>query len=39
MKPIHKVLATIAAIALMAGAVAAQKMQINGAGATFPYPI
>src|SRR5262245_23137644 len=39
MKPMHKVLATIAAVAVMAGAVAAQTMQINGAGATFPYPI
>lgn len=39
MKPIHKVLATIAAVAIMAGAVAAQTIQINGAGATFPYPI
>ncbi|MGB7220123.1 MAG: phosphate ABC transporter substrate-binding protein PstS [Vicinamibacterales bacterium] len=39
MKPIHKVLATIAAVVVMAGAVAAQTIQINGAGATFPYPI
>jgi phosphate transport system substrate-binding protein len=39
MKPIHRALVTIAAIAVMAGAVAAQTMQINGAGATFPFPI
>src|SRR3989304_4020997 len=39
MKPIQKVLATIAAIAVMVGAVAAQTMKITGAGATFPYPI
>src|SRR5262245_15289653 len=35
-----KVFATIACASVLAAAVAAQqKMQINGAGATFPYPI
>ena len=37
MRPPHKVGATVAAFALLAGSVAAQT--INGAGATFPYPI
>ncbi len=39
MKPMHRVLATIAVVAVMVGAVAAQTMKINGAGATFPNPI
>src|SRR5712671_5702228 len=39
MKPIHKAFATIAAVAVLTGAVAAQTIQINGAGATFPNPI
>src|SRR5476649_277143 len=35
-----KVIASIAAIAVCAGVtLAAQTIQINGAGATFPYPI
>src|SRR5476651_824665 len=40
MKAVHKALGVFAAVVLLAGVVAAQqKMQINGAGATFPYPI
>ena len=39
MKPIHKVLASIFAVAALTGALAAQTIQINGAGATFPNPI
>jgi phosphate transport system substrate-binding protein len=37
MKPPHKAVATVAALALMVCGAAAQA--INGAGATFPYPI
>jgi phosphate transport system substrate-binding protein len=39
MKPIHNVLATMVAVGVLTGAVAAQTIQINGAGATFPNPI
>jgi phosphate transport system substrate-binding protein len=40
MKVMKKVLATSAAVALLVGGAAAQqKIQINGAGATFPNPI
>src|SRR6188474_2552643 len=37
---VRKLLAVVAAVAALATGVAAQqKVQINGAGATFPYPI
>src|SRR5258708_36350172 len=40
MKVVHKTITSAACvIALVAGVVAQQKIQINGAGATFPYPI
>jgi phosphate transport system substrate-binding protein len=39
MRPIQKALAALAAVVVLAGGVAAQNMTINGAGATFPYPI
>jgi phosphate transport system substrate-binding protein len=40
MKAIHKIAAVaVVASALVAGVVAQQTIQINGAGATFPYPI
>src|SRR5713101_5755462 len=39
MRTIDKTLAALACTALLVGGVAAQTMQINGAGATFPYPI
>src|SRR5437667_867284 len=39
MKAMHKALAVLAAVVLLVGAAMAQTMQINGAGATFPYPI
>src|ERR1700709_1381269 len=40
MKSIRTLAAVMAGIAALAAGVAAQqKMQINGAGATFPYPI
>src|SRR6266513_827895 len=40
MKITYKAIATLAAAALVVGGAAAQqKIQINGAGATFPYPI
>ena len=39
MKTVHKTLATMAGVILLIGGAAAQKIQINGAGATFPYPI
>src|SRR5881628_1937880 len=40
MKTIHTACAAVAGVALLvAGAAAQQKMQINGAGATFPLPI
>jgi phosphate transport system substrate-binding protein len=34
-----KILAGVACVAALGASVAAQKIQINGAGATFPYPI
>src|SRR5438874_3749957 len=34
-----KLLATAACIGVLVGGAAAQTIQINGAGATFPYPI
>src|SRR5580765_5211124 len=40
MNAIHKLtIAAATASALVVGAAAQQKIQINGAGATFPYPI
>src|SRR5437867_5879763 len=39
MKTTDKMLATLAGLALLVAAVAAQRVQINGAGATFPTPI
>src|SRR4029077_9126183 len=39
MRFVHNVLATAAAAVLLVCAGAAQSGQINGAGATFPYPI
>src|ERR1700681_629324 len=36
---IRKILNAALALALMAGAASAQQILINGAGATFPYPI
>ncbi|HKB09146.1 MAG TPA: phosphate ABC transporter substrate-binding protein PstS [Vicinamibacterales bacterium] len=39
MKTIHQTFVTLAGVALIGGAVAAQAIQINGAGATFPNPI
>ena len=40
MKAMHKALAVFAGVAgLVAAVTAQQKVQINGAGATFPYPI
>jgi phosphate transport system substrate-binding protein len=39
MKPMHKVLAVVACATALVAGVAAQNVQINGAGATFPYPI
>ena len=39
MKTVNKAVATVAGVVLLVGVVAAQTMQINGAGATFPYPI
>ena len=37
---VRKLLAVVAGVAALATGVAAQqKVQINGAGATFPYPI
>ena len=39
MKGTHKLLATLGAGALMVAGAAAQTIQINGAGATFPFPI
>src|SRR6185295_166804 len=35
----HKALASAGAVVLLIGGAAAQTIQINGAGATFPYPI
>jgi phosphate transport system substrate-binding protein len=39
MNSVTKGLAAIACVAALGAGVAAQKIQINGAGATFPYPI
>jgi phosphate transport system substrate-binding protein len=39
MRTIFKSVAALAGAAAMVAGVAAQKVQINGAGATFPYPI
>ena len=40
MKTMHKVLASVAGVLLLVcGGAAQQTIQINGAGATFPYPI
>src|SRR5213594_4852937 len=40
MKIMHKMLASLTGVVLLVcGAAAQQKMQINGAGATFPFPI
>jgi phosphate transport system substrate-binding protein len=39
MKNMHKILAGALGAALLVVGVAAQTMKINGAGATFPYPI
>ena len=39
MKTVNKVVATVVGAVVLVGVVAAQTMQINGAGATFPYPI
>jgi phosphate transport system substrate-binding protein len=39
MKAGQRVLATLAAVALLGVGAAAQTVRINGAGATFPYPI
>jgi len=38
-RTIHRVLAGLGGVVLLVGAAAAQTIQINGAGATFPYPI
>src|SRR5262245_66348984 len=39
MKTMNRMLVTLAGLALLVSAVAAQAIQINGAGATFPNPI
>jgi phosphate transport system substrate-binding protein len=39
MSSIHKIAVTAACVSAFSVAVLAQKVQINGAGATFPYPI
>ena len=40
MKTMHKVLAILAGVVVLVADIAAQqKIQINGAGATLPYPI
>jgi len=39
MKTMQKVLATVAGVLMLVAAMAAQKTQITGAGATFPNPI
>ena len=39
MKTVHNTLAALAGVVLLIGGAAAQKLQMNGAGATFPYPI
>src|ERR1700675_4072128 len=39
MKRGYKTIASAACVIALAGGVAAQTVQINGAGATFPYPI
>jgi phosphate transport system substrate-binding protein len=38
-RTMHRLLASVVGVVLLIGVVAAQKIQINGAGATFPYPI
>jgi phosphate transport system substrate-binding protein len=39
MKTVYHTLAVLAGVVLLIGGAAAQKLQMNGAGATFPYPI
>ena len=39
MKIFHRALASLGVVGLLIGGAAAQTIQINGAGATFPYPI
>jgi phosphate transport system substrate-binding protein len=39
MKTLHRILAVAGCVGVLVAGVAAQKTQINGAGATFPYPI
>ena len=39
MKILQKALVSLGVVGLLIGGAAAQKIQINGAGATFPYPI
>ena len=39
MKILQKALASLGVVGLLVGGAAAQTIQINGAGATFPYPI
>ncbi len=39
MKIFHQALASLGVVGLLIGGAAAQTIQINGAGATFPYPI
>ena len=39
MKTIHKILASLAGVGVLVCGISAQTQQINGAGATFPYPI
>ncbi len=39
MRSLHKTLAVLACATALVAGVAAQNVQINGAGATFPYPI
>src|SRR5256885_11600236 len=39
MKTMKKVLATLAGVLVLVAAMAAQKIQVTGAGATFPNPI
>ena len=39
MKTVHNTLAALAGVLLLIGGANAQKLQMNGAGATFPYPI
>src|ERR1700730_5780152 len=39
MKTMHKVFVSLAGVVLLVCGAAAQTIKINGAGATFPYPI